>query len=154
MASKSANTVATTDMPADQGTSARPGYANSATRQKYRAQRTVVDGISFASKAEAKRYLELKAMETQGAIERLELQPKYPVVIDGKKICTYIADFRYFTPSECIVEDCKGYRTPVYLIKKKLIEALYRIKIQEVVNGKIVTGNPSRKATGPRKKKL
>lgn len=153
LASKSVNAAATSETHPDQGITAKPGSAHSATRQKYRAQRTVVDGINFASKAEAKRYLELRAMEQAGLIYHLELQPKFPVIINGIKVCTYIADFAYFTKSERITEDVKGMLTPVYRIKKKLVEALYPgMTITEI--GRCSHRSSSRKsiARGPKPK--
>ena len=118
-------------------------------KHKYRAVKTTIDGITFASKREAKRYTELKILEKAGYITHLELQPEYPITINGIKICKYIADFRYFTvraesnePSYNskgewqtptltgdtegqIVEDSKGFKTPIYRLKKKLVEACY-----------------------------
>ena len=44
-----------------------------------------------------------------------------------------MADFRYFTGKQRIVEDVKGFKTPVYRLKKKLVEATYRgTKILEI----------------------
>lgn len=103
----------------------RPPFAVPARPSKYRAVKTVVDNIEFASKAEARRYGELKLLEKGGYIRQLELQPVYPVVIEGKVICKYIADFRYFEGSQRIVEDIKGMETPVFRLKRKLVEALY-----------------------------
>ena len=67
------------------------------TRNKYKAVKTTIDGITFDSKREAKRYTELKILEKAGYITHLELQPEYPITINGIKLCKYIADFRYFT---------------------------------------------------------
>ena len=100
---------------------------------KYRAVKTEVDGIVFDSKREAARYMELMLMQRAGEIKRLELQPKYDCIVNGRKICTYRADFRYSTNENSIVEDVKGMKTPVYKLKKKLVEALYPgVIIQEV----------------------
>lgn len=100
---------------------------------KYRAVKTTIDGIKFDSKAEGRRYAELKLLERAGEIRQLELQPRYSIVINGRHICNYHADFRYFTAEQSIVEDVKGVRTPVYRLKKKLVEAVYPgIKIVEV----------------------
>ena len=41
-------------------------------------------------------YKELILLEKSGVISHLELQPQYDCVVDGKKICSYRADFRYF----------------------------------------------------------
>lgn len=102
-------------------------------KNKYRAVKTEVDGITFDSKREAARYMELMLLQKAGEISRLELQPKYDCVVNGHKICTYRADFRYFDASNSIVEDVKGMKTPVYRLKKKLVEALYPgVKIQEI----------------------
>lgn len=101
---------------------------------KYRAIRTTVDGITFDSKREANRYSELKMMEKAGIINSLKLQPEFKCQINGKKICTYKADFEYLMVDEegpdgqigyYIVEDVKGFKTPVYRLKKKLVEACY-----------------------------
>lgn len=101
---------------------------------KYRNVKTVIDDIPFDSKAEARRYSELKLMLDAGEILHLLLQPKYPIAVNGVKICTYIADFqyRYFGSPVEIVEDVKGVRTPAYQMKKKLMKAVYGIEIQEV----------------------
>ena len=53
------------------------------------------------------------------------------LVVNGKKVCKYTADFRYTTPSGEIIEDVKGVKTTVYRIKKKLVEALFGIEITE-----------------------
>lgn len=87
-------------------------------------QRTA-DGITFDSSAECKRYGELKLLERGGFIRRLELQPVYAVEVNGKPICKYIADFRYFEGGERVVEDVKGLQTPEFKLKRKLVEALY-----------------------------
>jgi hypothetical protein len=103
-------------------------------KHKYGAVPTEVDGIYFPSKLEAKRYAELKMSERAGAIAALELQPRFPIAVNGIAICEMRADFRYRTvpADEVVIEDAKGMRTPVYRIKKKLVEALYGIKIIEV----------------------
>ena len=100
---------------------------------KYRAIKTVVDGITFDSKLEAKRYSELKLLERAGELAGLELQPAFPIDINGIKICTYRGDFAYFKDNGRVIEDCKGFKTPMYRLKKKLVEASYPgVKIQEV----------------------
>ena len=100
---------------------------------KYNAKRTVVDGISFHSKAEAARYSDLKLLERAGVIFKLELQPAFPCVVNKKKICVYKADFKYHLKNgKWVIEDVKGYRTQIYKIKKKLVEALYGIEITEI----------------------
>ena len=94
---------------------------------KYNSKKTVVDGITFSSKKEAKRYEELKLLLQSGDILNIELQPKFPIIINGVKVCTYIADFKYFDNKlkDFIVEDVKGFKTPVYNLKKKLLLATY-----------------------------
>jgi hypothetical protein len=102
-------------------------------RSKYRNVRTEVDGIKFASRAEAKRYQELKILERAGEITRLDLQPRFDCWVNGNKVCTYVSDFRYFTDAGQIIEDVKGMKTPVYKLKKKLVEACYPgVKIIEI----------------------
>lgn len=111
---------------------------NKSRRGKYNANGQKIDGHWFASAAEAKRYLQLKDMQQDDLIEDLVLQPSYPIVHHGKPITTYRADFRYVVLNELkrseavVVEDVKGMVTDVYLIKKKLVEAQYNLKINEI----------------------
>jgi len=94
---------------------------------KYRAVKTSVDGIMFDSKKEAYRYAELKLLEKAGKISCMELQPEFVLMEgyrrDGKavKAVKYVADFRYRENGNIVVEDVKGMKTPVYLLKKKLL---------------------------------
>lgn len=103
---------------------------------KYNAIKTELDGITFDSKREANRYRELTLLQRGKVIRDLKMQVPYPVVINGKKICTYISDFQYVlvATGKTVTEDVKSQptKTPVYQIKKKLVEALYDIKIVEV----------------------
>jgi len=99
---------------------------------KYRNVKTESSGIVFDSKKESKRYEELKLMERAGEIRNLTLQPKYPIIVEGIKICVYRADFTYQTKQgQTVVEDVKGIRTQAYGIKKKLMRAVYSIEILE-----------------------
>ena len=99
---------------------------------KYKAKKTKVDGITFDSKREAGRYLDLKTLEMHKRIRDLKLQPCFPFKYDDKVMFKYYADFEYYENDEYIVEDVKGVKTPVYKLKKKLIEAQYKIRIIEV----------------------
>ena len=122
---------------------------------KYHNEKVVVDGIKFDSKREAKRYQQLKLMEKAYDIVNLKRQVKYELIpaqyIDGKcveRAMTYTSDFEYDvlkdlrqksvmvdprakTIGEHVVEDCKGHRTEVYKIKKKMMLYRYGIRITE-----------------------
>lgn len=90
---------------------------------------TEVDGHLFPSKAEAFYYCELKLELKAGEIRNLELQPRFPIVVAGHKICTYVGDFMYDRKEgnrwRTMVADVKGLPTPVYQLKAKLFRALY-----------------------------
>lgn len=101
-------------------------------RSKYGNRKTEVDGFVFDSKREAERYSELKLLEKAGVIQSLTLQPKFEVKVNGKHICNYFADFEYMENGKLIREDVKGVRTDVFILKKKLVEALYDITIVEI----------------------
>lgn len=102
-------------------------------RSKYKNIKTVVDGIKFDSKKEARRYQDLKILERAGEIFGLELQPRFSIIVNGFKICTYVADFRYYeegNPNE-VIEDVKGVKTAIYRLKNKLMQAVHGIEILE-----------------------
>lgn len=98
---------------------------------KYRAVKQTVDGHCFDSKREAKRYGELKLLERAKEISGLTIQPKYKIAINGIPCFEYRADFLYHENGALVVEDAKGFRTEVYKIKKKCVEAAYGIRIRE-----------------------
>ena len=112
---------------------------------KYRAIKTDCDqGHTHDSKKEAARCNELHVLEAAGAIHRLEQQPVFPVIIDGKVICKYKADFAWWAADCRIVEDVKGVTTPVFNLKKKLVEACHP--------GTVITLYPPRKRKARKRK--
>ena len=118
--------------------------------RKYNNKKVIVNGIKFDSQKEAKRYQELSLLEKAGAISDLQTQVKFLLIptqyeiversADGRPIvtrciereCSYYADFVYFQNGEQVVEDTKGFKTPEYIIKRKLMLFKYGIKINEV----------------------
>lgn len=111
-------------------------------RRKYNNKKVTVDGITFDSVKEANRYSELILLQRAGKIKDLRRQWKYVLIpsqyaeVDGKRKCierecTYVADFVYLQDGEIIVEDTKGFRTPEYKIKRKLMLFLKGIRIKE-----------------------
>lgn len=114
------------------GPSAALPRAEPAKRSKYGAVKTVVDGMTFASKREARRYLELKTLQAAGKISGLGMQPTFTLTMEGgKNVGVYKADFVYLEDGVKVVEDCKGFRTTAYRLKKRMFEAQYGIKIRE-----------------------
>lgn len=115
-----------------------------ATPSKYRAVKQTVDGITFASKAEARRYQELLLLVRAGQITHLVLQPRFElwaaVPLEGeyravRSVGCYVADFQYRDQRDrgvTVVEDVKGVATPLYKLKKRLAEACHGIQIKEV----------------------
>lgn len=104
-----------------------------AKRNKYRNQKTVVDGITFDSKKEAEYYCQLKVLKAAGEIKDFGLQVKYELLPTFKKngttyrAITYLADF-VITNNDGTTEvvDIKGMETQVFQIKKKLFEYKYQ----------------------------
>jgi hypothetical protein len=118
---------------------AQPVRMTPARRSKYRAVKETVDGITFDSKAEARRYGELRVLEKGGAIRDLRLQPEFtlcPWMTDHSDIVPlgkYRGDFAYEMPDgSVVVEDVKGFSTPLYRWKKKHVEAQYGITVREI----------------------
>ena len=100
---------------------------------KYGNKKVIVDGHRFDSKKEARRYGELKLLERAGKIKDLELQPKFELIPtirtedETLRKVSYIADFKYIDleSGKVIVEDVKGFKTDVYLLKKRLFLQKY-----------------------------
>lgn len=102
-------------------------------QNKMNAVRTELDGITFHSGKEANRWAELQILLAAGEIADLKRQVPYSLDVNNVHICNYVADFVYYEhlATEPTVEDAKGYRTPEYQLKKKLMLAVYAIKIKE-----------------------
>jgi len=79
------------------------------------------------SKKEAVRCSLLHVLQKGGVISQLKQQPRFVLQkgydYEGKKIrrLCYFADFSYLEDGVKVIEDCKGYRTNVYRIKRKLV---------------------------------
>lgn len=111
-------------------------------KNKYRNTKTEVDGIKFDSLKEARRWKTLRLLEETGEIVGLQRQVKFVLIPSqkdpetGKVIereASYVADFVYvdrFT-DQTIVEDAKGYKTPEYILKRKMMLWRYGIQIKE-----------------------
>jgi hypothetical protein len=95
-------------------------------KNKYKAIKTEVAGVTFDSRKEARRYSELKLLERAGQIRQLQCQPEFILVAGGQVICKYFGDFSYFENNKRVVEDVKSgpTKTPVYRLKRKLLLAL------------------------------
>lgn len=96
---------------------------------KYGARKTVVDGITFDSKAEAKYYEQLKWLKQAKQIKDFSLQPRFELQEAFKKNdktfrkIEYIADFEitHLDGSKEVI-DIKGMETKEFAIKRKLYE--------------------------------
>lgn len=120
---------------------------------KFHSKKITVDGITFDSKKEYRRYCELIMLEKAGQIQNLELQKVYELIPaqyetferygkngnrlkDGsrciEKACVYKADFVYTENGKTVVEDTKGFKTKDYIIKRKLMLHIHGIRIKEI----------------------
>ena len=117
---------------------------------KYHAHKITVNGLTFDSKKEARRYSELLLLQQKGLISDLQRQVKFvlipaqrePEIIGARggvkkgkvieKECSYYADFVYTQGVKIVVEDTKGIKTKDYIIKRKLMLYVHGIRIKEI----------------------
>lgn len=120
-------------------------------RRKYGNKKiTNADG-TFDSKLEWQRWVFLKCKELDGEIANLRRQVEYELIprqteMVEKRLKTktklierflehpvvYKADFVYDLNNLQVVEDTKGFHTPDYIIKRKLMLFRLGIKIKEI----------------------
>lgn len=121
----------------------------------YNIKTKTTDGLVFDSYKEARRWEQLLLLQKAGEITDLERQVTYELIPaqyetieryskTGRRLqdkvklveraVSYVADFVYHDAKtgELVVEDAKGMRTKDYIIKRKLMYAVYFIKIREV----------------------
>ncbi len=113
--------------------SAQPTPTYPPTKEpKYHAKKCIINGITFASQKEGKRYQELLLLLKAGIITDLGIQPRFTLLEAFRasthewfKSIVYVADFTYREGNDIVVEDTKGFETPVFKIKKKLFLSRY-----------------------------
>lgn len=89
-------------------------------------------GYRFDSKAEHRRWQQLQLLQSAGAIHDLTVHPVYTLSVNNLTICRYIADFEYQEGDRLVVEDVKGRVTPVFAIKRRLMQACLGIQVREM----------------------
>lgn len=93
------------------------------------------EDIFFHSSGEAQRYIELSLKEKAGIIHELKRQVKIPLIVNDQHISiedkngrlrklNYIADFTYKANDKMIIEDWKGFDTPVSRLKRAIVKAI------------------------------
>lgn len=107
---------------------------------KYGAARPVYKGKKYDSGLEMLRFRRLEEAEKKGIISELRTQQPY-VLVPKQKVgdrierpVKYVADFVYVKDGALVVEDTKGIRTAMYVIKRKLMLKVHGIVIKEVNN--------------------
>jgi len=91
-------------------------------------ERRTVDGVTFDSQKEARRYSELCLLEKAGQISELEIQPLFRVAINGQPYCKFTPDFLYREGGKIVAEDVKSSGTakdPAYRLRLKAARLAY-----------------------------
>jgi len=108
-------------------------------KTKYKNTKIEEAGHKFDSKRELKRWHELLMLELSGEITNLRRQVRYELIPslvreDGSKErpCSYVADFVFDRAGRECVEDSKGFKTPDYIMKRKLMLLRHGITVKEV----------------------
>ena len=98
-------------------------------KHKFKAKPTNRNSIRFDSKKEAEYYDSLLMAQKAGIVLFFIRQPSFDLP-GGVK---YKADFMVFMNDGSVrIIDVKGYKTPEYKVKKKIVESMYPITIEEV----------------------
>ena len=103
-------------------------------KNKYRAKKTTVDGISFPSQKEANYYSELKLEMKAGHIIGFCRQPEF-ILQDGTGlVLKYKPDFiKWLRNGSSVVVEVKGKKTEAYIIREKLFRKQFpKIKFEVV----------------------
>ena len=99
-------------------------------KSKYGNKKTEYKGMIFDSKKEANYCATLdllkKASKEEDRVVSYERQVPFQITLNEKKICKYYADFIVlYADGRKEIVDVKGYRTALYKLKKKLVEAQF-----------------------------
>lgn len=87
----------------------------------------------FDSKAEREHWYELVVLQDAGRISDLEIQPRFPIEIEGKTVGRYYGDFAYTDEhGRYRVIDVKGKDTDLSRFKRKIVAAMYGVEVEVV----------------------
>lgn len=89
----------------------------------------------FDSNGERDYWLYLQARQVAGEITELDRQRRFKLFVDGRLICTYVADYVWRENGALVVADFKGYETRVSKIKRRLMLACLGITVKVVRAG-------------------
>lgn len=98
-------------------------------KHKFRAIPTELDGIKFSSRKEAKRYRQLELLKKSGELLFFLRQVPFHLAGNVKYVCDFLC---FWKDGTVTIEDVKGIKTPMYIFKKKQVEATYPVSITEV----------------------
>jgi len=111
---------------------------NKTKLSKFNSIKSEIDGHTFDSKKEAEFYGSLKIKKNAGLIKDFKIQVQYDIMVNNIHIAYYYLDFQ-IENNDCSFEyiDIKGkdkksnkfIKTGVFALKKRLVEAIYHIKI-------------------------
>jgi hypothetical protein len=107
-------------------------------RSKYGAKKTVLDGITYDSKAEAAYAAQLKVREKAGEVGGIDVHRRFAIFgPDGQLLCTYVGDFTFWDHVQgrlrCVdVKGGKATQTAVFKLKKKLMKSFLGIDVEVV----------------------
>ncbi len=96
---------------------------------KFKAIQSEIDNIKFSSKKERERYLELKILRQQGEVVFFLRQTPFHLPGNVKYLCDFMV---FWKDGTVTIEDVKGFKTPMYILKKKQVEEIYPIEIIEI----------------------
>lgn len=112
------------------------GLLKAPKRPKFGNRKTVVDGLTFDSAAEARRWGELRLLERAGEIRDLRRQVRYPLHFGEAVIGHIVPDFLYISGHDVVCEDVKSPATitPMFKWKAKHFLAEYGIAVKVVMS--------------------
>ena len=114
---------------------------NKTKSSKFGNVKAEIDGHKFDSKKESEFYGSLKLKKQAGLIKDFKMQVPYNIVVNNIHIANYFLDFEVENNDGTIEYiDIKGkdkktnkfIKTGVFALKKRLVEAIYGIKISMI----------------------
>jgi len=111
---------------------------NKTKLSKFNNRKSLIDGHTFDSIKESEFYGSLKLKKQAGLIKDFQMQVQYDIIVNNIHIAYYYLDFlienndgsfEYIDIKGKDKKSNKFIKTSVFAIKKRLVEALYHIKI-------------------------
>ncbi len=93
----------------------------------------IVDGYHFKNENEYRRYKGIQELVKDGRLQDLDVNPKYPLMVNQVEVDSYSPTFRFYDPvkhAERFIQVSNAAQSAIQELRIRLFEAIYSVKVE------------------------